>query len=59
MNLRLYLSKKIDLIYKSFIPEKTYINIDSDKLRKIMRNIISNAIKFTEQGYILYIAKYT
>ncbi|HGJ5876129.1 MAG TPA: ATP-binding protein [Arsenophonus sp.] len=32
--------------------------MDSDKLLQITKNIISNVIKFTEQGYILYIAKY-
>ncbi|MBU0763344.1 MAG: response regulator [Bacteroidetes bacterium] len=48
-------SKKtgIDLIYERH-KDETVISSDKGKLSQILINIIKNAIKFTEQGYVRY-----
>lgn len=40
--------KSIDLI--NLIPENTYIQADSNMISTIIRNLVSNAIKFTNKG---------
>ncbi len=46
-------SSGLNLFTKKDLPdEKAYINTDPAKLRQILDNLLSNAFKFTAQGYI-------
>lgn len=40
--------KKIDYHFQSQIPEQDYFLLDTQHLEKILRNLLSNALKFTE-----------
>lgn len=40
--------------FQKGLPEKTYIITDEHKLRKILSNILSNAVKFTDEGHITF-----
>lgn len=44
-------NKKIELIYKP-ISEKIFINADLQKFRQVIQNLIENAIKYTEKGWV-------
>lgn len=50
-------SKGLELIFDTDIEEK-YMAFDSDKIERIMLNLISNAIKFTKLGGQIYINMY-
>ncbi len=48
-------SEKIDLIAEKGVPESDFIiKTDPLRLRQVFNNLIGNALKFTEQGYIKY-----
>ncbi len=43
-------SKKINLRFSSFIPEKINVSTDEGKLEMVINNLLSNALKFTPDG---------
>ena len=43
-------SKKIELIFHDLIKRDAIIDIDPEKFEKIMYNLVSNALKFTNKG---------
>ena len=47
--------KKIDLIFSS-VEENIKLYIDTDKIEKILYNLMSNAFKFTEEGGLIKVA---
>lgn len=46
-------NKKLKLIYEAPKEKFPDINVDKEKLRQVMNNLIDNAIKYTKQGEIL------
>lgn len=56
---RMYTDKKgIDISFKSELNKKILV-LDTEKVEKIILNILSNAIKFTDTGGKIYINLYT
>jgi signal transduction histidine kinase len=45
---------EISFFFQKGFPEKTFIITDEHKLKKILSNILSNAIKFTDEGHITF-----
>ncbi len=43
-------TRNIELVYKSNIPNNSTVNIDAFKVEKILTNLISNAIKFSDSN---------
>lgn len=48
--------KSINFNYINNIPENTVINADDLKIKQILNNIISNAVKYTIKGHVDFIA---
>ena len=46
--------KRIDIKITVNVKQKLYINTDPLRLKQILSNLISNAVKFTSKGYIEY-----
>ena len=47
-------SKNINIIFDTNI-EELYISIDSEKLERVILNILSNAVKFTPSGKSIFV----
>lgn len=46
--------KGIAFIYENFSPLPTSIHADDKRLRQILLNVLGNAVKFTEQGSVIF-----
>lgn len=46
-------SKGLDLIFEQDADVPIYVRADEGKLRQVLINLISNAIKFTHRGYVI------
>ena len=47
-------SKNINIIFDTNI-EELYISIDSEKLERVILNVLSNAVKFTPSGKSIFV----
>jgi signal transduction histidine kinase len=50
------LGKEIELIWE-YVPDLPIFHTDTPKLKRILQNLVDNAIKFTERGRVVVAAK--
>lgn len=49
-------TKKIDLLYKNYVPKGTYVSIDPDKMKRVFNNVIGNAAKYiSKEPGLIYV----
>ncbi|MFA6817193.1 MAG: ATP-binding protein, partial [Lentisphaeria bacterium] len=54
-----YSSEKNNIELSSDIPKMPYLLIDPSRIRQILFNLLSNAMKFTKKGSVKLVVKYT
>jgi PAS domain S-box-containing protein len=50
------IDKEVAILFKNDLPRHLVTYADTDRLREVILHLISNAIKFTERGNILFVA---